>query len=123
MTFAKWVFTIAGIYGMIVVTPLYFLEKQMTPPSQVMTNPESYYGFAGVALAFQILFLIIGRDPARFRPAMLASIVEKVSFPAAVIPLFLAGRVQPAVAMLSVVDGVLAVLFVISWLKTRPAPQ
>ena len=57
MTFAKWVFTIAGIYGFLVVTPLFFLEKQMAPPGQAMTNPESYYGFAGVAFAFQILFI------------------------------------------------------------------
>ena len=48
------VFWAAGIYGLIVVTPLYFLESQFAkqaPPA--ITHPEFYYGFAGVTLAWQ----------------------------------------------------------------------
>ena len=121
MKFAKWVFTIAGIYGLIVLLPMYFLEDRMAPPGQTMTNPEAYYGFIGCAVAFQLAFLLIGRDPVRYRPIMLPSIVEKASFAAAVWPLFLMGRVTTTVTALATVDGVLAVLFAVSYLRTKPA--
>jgi len=41
---------------------------------------EYFYGFVGVGLAWQITFLIIARDPARFRPIMIGGILEKVLF-------------------------------------------
>ena len=68
MNFAKWVFLLAGIYGLLVVTPQFFLEQRVNrdyPPA--ITHPEYFYGFAGVALAWQVAFLIISRDPARYR--------------------------------------------------------
>jgi len=46
MTFARRVFTIAGIYGLLVVTPLYLLEDRIgrdQPPP--ITHPEFFYGF------------------------------------------------------------------------------
>src|SRR5206468_3338498 len=69
--FAKRVFTIAGIYGLIVLLPLYFLERRLgeiQPPA--ITHPDFYYGFIGAAVAWQIVFLIIGRDPERHRPPL-----------------------------------------------------
>jgi len=36
MNFAKWVFRIAGIYGLIVLVPMYFTESQISrdfPPA------------------------------------------------------------------------------------------
>jgi len=74
MKFARIVFLIAGIYGILVLTPLYFLEQTIgreTPPP--ITHPEFFYGFVGVGLAWQIVFLIIARDPLRFRPMMIPS--------------------------------------------------
>ncbi|MGH7494644.1 MAG: hypothetical protein ACREOO_19905 [bacterium] len=68
MKFAKWVFRIAGIYGLIVLTPMYFTEGQISrdfPPAP--THPEYYYGFIGVALAWQVLFLLLSKDPLRYR--------------------------------------------------------
>ena len=50
MRFAKWAFTAAGIYGLVSLPPLYFIERLATPP---ITHPEYYYGFIGTALAFQ----------------------------------------------------------------------
>src|SRR5262245_705061 len=49
MRFAKWVFLLAGITGILVVIPLYFLEERFgrdQPPP--VNHPEFYYGFVGV---------------------------------------------------------------------------
>ena len=64
MKFAKWTYLIAGIYGLLILLPQYFLEVQngidYPPP---INHPEYYYGFIGIAVAWQIAFLIISRDP------------------------------------------------------------
>jgi hypothetical protein len=81
MNFAKNVFKVAGIYGLLVLIPHYFLEKQLGidfPPP--ITHPEHFYGFVGVALAWQFVFLLIARDPARYRLIMLPAILEKLAF-------------------------------------------
>src|SRR5262249_23664079 len=79
--FARRVFSIAGWYGLVVMLPNVFLEAKIGrdfPPA--ITHPENYYGFICVTLAWQVLFLIIARDPVRFRPAMIAAILEKFPF-------------------------------------------
>ena len=76
--FARRVFTVAGIYGLVVLVPFYFLERWLgenRPPA--ITHAEFYYGFAGVAVAWQVAFLIIGRDPVRYRLLMLPAILAK----------------------------------------------
>ncbi len=51
-TFAKRVFLVAGVYGLAVLFPQYFMEGQtgrdFPPP---INHPEYFYGFIGVALA------------------------------------------------------------------------
>lgn len=121
MRFAKWVFLAAGVYGFVVLTPLYFLEGTVAARQGPVNHPEYYYGFIGCALAFQLLFLIISRDPVRLRPAMLAAIVEKASFPAAVWPLFLQHRAPAPVVAMSSIDLVWGVLFVASYFRTAKA--
>ena len=117
--FAKWVFTLAGVYGVIVIAPLYFMRAAMGEKAGVLPQPpEIYYGFVGVTLAFQLLFLLIGRDPVRYRPAMLVGVVEKLSYPAAVWPLFLMGQTKGPAVGFATIDAVLAVLFLAAWLKT-----
>jgi hypothetical protein len=77
MKFAKWVFLIAGIYGILAVAPMYFSEHQISrdyPPA--ITHPEYFYGFAGVTLAWQIAFLVVASNPGRFRLMMLPAVVE-----------------------------------------------
>ena len=62
MKFSRWLFRIAGIYGLIVLVPQYFLESKIgeqTPPA--ITHPEYFYGFVGVGIAWQIAFLIIAQ--------------------------------------------------------------
>jgi hypothetical protein len=119
MKFAKRVFLISGIYGLIVVLPLYFLEEKTGrdyPPA--ITHPEYYYGFVGVTAAWQILYLMISTDPVRFRPLMIPPILAKSSFVVAVTILFLQGRVSSTMLGASMIDLLLVVLFFISYLRT-----
>jgi len=118
MKFAKRVFLIAGIYGLIVLLPLYFLEdktgRDYPPP---ITHPEYYYGFIGVTLAWQILLLIISKDPVRYRPIMIMPMLAKMSFVIAVAILFVQGRVAGSVLGASMVDLVLVVFFLIAYVR------
>ena len=119
MKFAKVVFLVAGVYGLIVLLPLYFMEAQTGrdyPPP--ITHPEYYYGFAGVGVAWQLAFLVLSRDPVRYRPFMLPSIVEKASFGIAVAVLYLQHRVSSFIVGAALVDSLLGVLFIIAFLKT-----
>ena len=119
MKFARYVFAIAGIYGVLVLVPQYFMLDafgQANPPA--VTHAEFYYGFTGVALAFQIVFLIIATDPPRYRPMMLASIAEKLTFAIAVGLLLAEGHTPSSIAAGAGVDLVLAVLFAVSYFKT-----
>ena len=123
MRFAKIVFTIAAVYGLLVLMPQYFLEdrygRDFPPP---INHPEHYYGFIGLAVVWQVAFLLIARDPVRYRPMMLVAVLEKLSFGLAVPVLYFMGRVAPLVLAPASVDLVLAVLFVVAYLKT-PADQ
>lgn len=124
MRFAKWVFLIAGIYGLVALVPQYFLEARIgrdDPPA--ITHPEFFYGFLGVAAAWQIAFLIISRDVVRFRPLMIPSILEKLSFGIAVTVLFTLGRTSGTMLAAGSVDLLLAGLFVAAYVKTARSGQ
>lgn len=119
MKFAKWTFLPAGVWGLILLLPQYFLEAKTGrdyPPA--ITHPEYYYGFIGIAVAFQVLFIIIGTNPVRYRGAMIAAILEKASFGFAVIALFLAERATPLLLGLALMDLTLGALFLIAFLRT-----
>jgi hypothetical protein len=118
--FARRVFLGAGIYGLIVLLPQYFMEGRFSrdfPPA--LTHPEHFYGFLGVAVAWQCAFLLIARDVGRFRPFMLPAVVEKVSFGAAAIVLYAQGRLAPLVFYAGCVDLMLAALFVAAYRACR----
>jgi hypothetical protein len=120
---ARRVFMIAGIYGIVVLLPQYLVETGIGPalPGPIQ-RPEHFYGFIGVALAWQIVFLIIARDVQRYRLLMLPAIVEKLVFGVPVILLYVAGRVPPEVLVFGLIDLVLAALFVLAFRSTRPIP-
>src|SRR3954462_15356980 len=95
MAFARRVFRVAGIYGLVVLVPQLFVESRLSrdyPPA--ITHAEYFYGFIGVAIAWQLCFLLIARDPARHRPLMLPAIVEKLSFSVPCIALYLQHRLS-----------------------------
>ena len=119
MKFAKILFWIAAIWGILVITPLYFLfdtiGRQDPPP---ITHPGFYYGFAGCALAWQFAFIVIATDPARFRTMMLPSVLEKFSFGAATSVLYLQHRLNTSDLALGGIDTLLGVLFLVAFFQT-----
>lgn len=122
MRFAQRVFTIAGIYGLVALLPQYVMEQQLNvdfPPP--ITHPEHFYGFIGVAAAWQVAFLIIARDPARFRPMMIPGILEKLAFGLAAAVLFATGRLNATVFAFGMIDLAWAGLFFAAFVATRPA--
>ena len=116
MKFARGVLIIAGIYGLVVVIPGYFLEgrigRDFPPP---IAHPEYYYGFLGVTLAWQVLFLFMASDPVRYRPLLIPAVLEKVSFGASAIALLAQHRIPLPAFGFAMVDWVLAGLFVASF--------
>ena len=124
MRFVKIVFWIAGIWGLLVITPLYFIfdliGRQDPPP---ITHPGFFYGFVGAALAWQIAFLFIARDPVRYRPLMIPSIIEKFSYGGAVVILVLQARMHRSDLIFAGMDLVLGVLFVMAYFKTPQRPS
>jgi hypothetical protein len=119
MRFAKIVFLVAGIWGVLVLTPLYFIFDRigtMDPPP--ITHPAFFYGFVGAGLAWQLAFFVISRDPARYRPFMLPSIFEKFSYGIAVAILVLQRRMHPNDFIFGGADLLLGLLFVLAYFKT-----
>lgn len=118
MKFAKRVFTVAAIYGLVLLIPQYFTEgrvgRDFPPP---ITHPEYYYGFIGVAAAWQVLFLILAKDPVRFRPMIVPGILEKLGFGLASVLLYLKARVPPVGLAFGLMDLVFAVLFFTAYRK------
>jgi hypothetical protein len=120
ITFPKRIFKLAGYYGLILQVPQYFMESQFSddfPPA--ITHPELYYGFLGVTIAWAVAFLVIARDPIRFRPMMIPSLLEKVLFPPTVVVLFLLDRVPAFLLLFAFLDLMFAVLF---WMAFRKTP-
>ena len=122
MKFAKIVFAVAGVWGIAVLTPFYFLVDiaghAYAPPA---TYPHFFYGFLSVTMAWQIAFLVIASDPARFRPLMIPSILEKLGYIATVAVLYRQARISPSDASTAAPDMLLAILFVAAFVKTRKA--
>ena len=118
MKFAKYTFLVAGIYGLLVLLPQYFLEAKIgvdSPPA--ITHPEFFYGFVGVGIAFQLVFLVISLDPVKYSLFILPSIVEKFSFAIAATALFLGGRLAGQMFVAAMIDALFGVLFIVSWFK------
>ncbi|QDF98060.1 hypothetical protein CJ010_16720 [Azoarcus sp. DD4] len=120
--FARRVFTLAGIYGLLVLLPQYFMEERLGidyPPP--VTHPEHFYGFIGVALAWQFAFLLIARDPQRYRLFMLPAVLEKLSFAVPVFVLFAQERVTGPLVGFAALDVVLGALFLLAFRQCRPS--
>jgi hypothetical protein len=124
LKFAKVVFTVAGIWGILDLLPLYFIYDyigQEAPPA--ISHPEFYYGFAGVTLAWQFVFLLIGRDPSRYRIMMLPSILEKASYVLSLFILVLQHRVSLQIALSDIPDVILGLFFIAAYMKTKGSAE
>jgi hypothetical protein len=118
MRFAKWVFLLAGVSGVLMVAPLYLEDRFFQDYPPAINRPEFYYGFAGVTLAWQFKFLVIGSDPVRYRTAMLPALLEKASFAFAVPLLYAADRVAGVWLGFAAMDATWLLLFVVAYLRT-----
>jgi len=121
MRFAKIVFLIAGIYGLLILSPIYFMEKtigRQTPPA--ITHPEYFYGFLGAGLAWQVLFLVLATDPVRYRAMILPSALEKVAYGIALVVLFAQHRLPLSAFAIGSVDWIFAFLFLAAYFTTKP---
>lgn len=119
--FSRAVFLVAGIYGIAVLAPGFFSESAMAklmPPA--ITHPEFYYGFFGVGLAWQVAFLIIAADPARFRPIIPAAIIEKLIYFISCFVLYLYGRAPLLVLAGGTIDLLLGSLFTVAYVRLKP---
>ncbi len=125
MRFARWVFAICGIYGIIALAPLYFMETRLGqdyPPP--ISHPEFYYATIGVALAWQVAFLVISVDPRRFRPIMLTGVLEKLGYGVPAVILYFQGRSPGLTLFTGSSDLLMAVLFLGAYFQTAtPAPS
>jgi hypothetical protein len=118
--FAKFVFIGAGIWGIAVLTPFYWLVdvtgRRYAPPTQY---PHFFYGFFAITMAWQLAFLVIGSNPIRFRPLMVPSMFEKFSYVVTLVVLYNQARISAADFQAAVPDLILGILFVVAFVKTR----
>jgi len=120
MRFAKIVFWVAGIWGLLVISPLYFMFGaigRMDPPT--ITHAGFYYGFVGCALAWQVAFVVIASDPQRFRPMMIPSVLEKFAYGPMIALLVVQGRTNPRDLVFAATDTILGILFVAAFVATK----
>jgi hypothetical protein len=118
MKFAKRAFFWGGIYGLLAVTPLYFLRSfmgRLFPPA--INHPEFYYGFVGAVVVWHVLFLVVSKDPARYRAVMPVAALEKLVFGAPVLALIVLDRASVLLAPAAVIDLIWGALYLISYWK------
>ncbi|MBN2430835.1 MAG: hypothetical protein JXQ27_05135 [Acidobacteria bacterium] len=119
MVFARWVFRIAGIYGFVVLAPMFFSESQLAPGAR---HPVYFYAWLSLDLTWQVLFLVLSTAPIRYRPMMLVSVLEKASAVILIPWLYVAGRVGGMWLGAAAADLVFAGLFIASYGMTRGRP-
>src|SRR5262245_42510701 len=120
MKFARNVFLVAGIWGVLVMTSMYFLldaVNRQYPPA--ITHPDFYYGFVSITFAWQIVFLVISTDPLRYRPIMAAALVEKFGYIATLGLLYSRGQIQFGQFAVVAPDCILGILFITAFFKTK----
>jgi hypothetical protein len=119
MKFARAAFIGAALWGVGVLTPFYWLVdvtgRQYLPPTDY---PQFFYGFFGVALAWQIAFFIIGTNPVRYRALMIPGMLEKFGHVATVVVLYGQSRISTRDAQAAIPDLLLGLLFVVAFAKT-----
>ena len=117
-TFARRVFTAAGVWGLAVLMPLYFsfdaIGRLYPPP---ITHPDFFYGFVGVALVWQLVFLLIGRDPVGLRVMMIPAMLEKFIYVSTLSVLYARGHLSSDQFIFVVPDLLLGALFAVAFAK------
>ena len=117
MKFARIVFLFAGLWGIVELTPLFFLFGAVSRRSP-STNPELYYAFLAVTMAWQFTFLVIASNPGRFRLMMIPSVIEKVGYVLTLSVLSAQGRIAIGHLLIAAPDLLLGALFTNALAKT-----
>ena len=117
----RWWFRGAALYGVLALVPQYFMAQRLAAAGHPVTHPESYYGFIGTALAFQLVFWMIGGDPARYRAIMPFAACEKLAFAVPVVLLYAAGQADRTLLGFALFDLLLGAGFLICWRATPAA--
>ena len=113
----RWVgrwFRGAALYGTVAL-----LASLLASPAGAPGPPLPPLASAFTALAFQIVFWIIGGDPVRYRPVMLAGVAEKLAFGAPALWLIATGGAGRAIAPFAIIDLALGAGFLLAW-RTTP---
>lgn len=122
--YARRVFCGAAVWGVLVVTPLYFAESILAhlgrPP---VTHPEFLYGFVGGTLVAQLFYWRIGGDPRRYRDLMPLAALAKFAWCTPIVLLYIAGRADVPTLSFAAGDAVLGVLFVAAWRRTNRSAE
>jgi hypothetical protein len=66
--------------------------------------------------------LLIGWNPARFRPMMIASALEKLSFAVAAVALYAQARLPTVILAAGTMDLALGTMFLIAWWRLGALP-
>jgi hypothetical protein len=119
MKFARVVFLIAGLWGILLLTPMFFLFDYIgRQHSLPITYPQFFYGFLAITMAWQFGFLVIASDPDRYRLMMIPSVIEKFGFVVTMAVLYVQLRAAAADMLVVAPDFVLGTLFTIAFVKT-----
>ena len=124
MKFTRIVYGSAAAYGFISLLPLYFLLEKVgreAPPP--ITHPEFYYGFVGVTFLWQLVFVIIAKNPVEYRSLIPITILEKFVYTLPVVLLYFAGRVHVSIMQSSLVDPVFGILFIAAYFRVSDAKR
>lgn len=120
LTGTRRIFQTAWIWGVVTLTPMFFLEPQVNQASgRAITHPEYYYAFIALALVFQAIFFLLARDPLRYRPLMLVSIFEKAAFAVPAAVLVALGRADPGILFFAATDAILGAAFAWAFFRTH----
>ena len=106
--FARRVYLGAAVYGVIGAATLYATDAP--DPHRLL-----YFAFAGIAIVFQGVFVVIAGDPRRFAPLLPLTVFEKLSFAIPALAFAARGQAGPAMALGGAVDLLLAGLFLLAW--------
>ena len=116
MKIIRIIFALAAAWGFLAVVPGLFGEAA--------PRPEYYYGFLGLALVFQLIFVMIALDPGRYRPLIPIAVLEKLAFFLPVSLLYAQGRVAAGPVLVgAMVDGLFMLLFALAWFLARKPDQ
>jgi hypothetical protein len=120
MKFTRGLFAAAGIYGVLVLFPLYFSETRMGiefPPP--LNHPEHYYSFISVTLVWQFLFFLVARDPLKYKNVIPFCALEKSSLIPTFFILYPQGRFPSLWIPLLIVDLTFGAMFLVAFSRLK----